>query len=57
MPPWVTITECIEDVDSRPKQDVSNGKNNAGKIAATSSTRHPTTFWGRQPKEVPDTDS
>ena len=57
MPPWVMIAECIVDVDRRPKQDVSNGKKNAGKIATTSSTRHPTTFWGRQPKEVPETDS
>ena len=57
MPSWVMITECIVDIGRRPKQNVSNGKKSAGKIAMTCTTRHPTTFGRRQPKEITETES
>ena len=52
----VGLTECIVDVDGRPKKGGSNGKKNAWKKASKFSTRHPRTFRGMHSKQVPGTD-
>ena len=53
----MTITVCVVDINGGPKKDGSNCKKNAGKESPAYTTRHPRTFWGRQPEKVSGTDS